>query len=376
MLGRRGDKSILPAILPYMNSEHHAVKLAAIIASVRLGQNTVVSDLLAVARTADEQDAQVIKEAFLSYTNSSALPMVANSLSDMPPHSRSVLIDILAERKAKEFVDIIITEAKENNGAVRLSALRALRYLVEPKDLPVLVNLLKAAETNTEITAIQRALVAAVGQIPDSEKRADDLLMELSETTGLNRGKIIKILPRIGGEQALRTVIDETKSEDPQLLEIAVRALADWSDIKAAPELLNLAENTENNSFRSVALMGYVRLLRETDLPENDRFQMLVQGLKISRSTTVKQRFIWGLAEVRTIASLELMGNYLEDEELSSEAALAIARAACPHDESDKGLSGPEVMEILKTAVEKIEDDNERERLKKHLKNITEIKKL
>ena len=94
---------------------------------------------------------------------------------------------------------------------------------------------------------------------------------------------------------------------------------------------------------------------------------MFKNALSAARRPDEKKLLLAGLAEVRTIESLQVVAQYLDDEALRAEAALAAAKIACPQRRRDRGLRGPEVTAVLEKALEFIETDEWRQQVERHI---------
>jgi len=355
-----------------LRSNEKVVRLAAIPAASQLGGSDVLTDLLALLQTNEADEIKAVKQALMCLPGPKVVPEAAKVLEEVPPLGRVALIEILSERRAKEHVDIIFAQTKSENDKVRDAAVRGLEHLVSEKDLPRLIDILIEAQNNTEILLAQNAAVASANQISDPEKRADMFLEKLEKTTGAKRADLLKPLARIGGKNALQTVVTETQNEDPVIQDAAVFTLAKWLDISAADELISIYRSTEKRKHLHLAIKGYVRLVKEAELAPEDKLGMLIEALNIVAENEEKNLVLSGLASVKTLDSLKLVAAYLDDQDLKSRAASIAARIVLPQPGTDKGLTGAEVISVLKKAARLIEDSYERERIEKYVGAILE----
>ena len=372
MLGGRGDKSVLPVLMQSLRSNEKVVRLAAIPAASQLGGSDVLTDLLALLQTNEADEIKAVKQALMCLPGPKVVPEAAKVLEEVLPLGRVALIEILSERCAKEHVDIVFAQTKRENDKVRVAAVRGLEHLVSEKDLPRLIDILIEAQNNTEILLAQNAAVASANQISDPEKRADMFLEKLEKTTGAKRANLLKPLARIGGENAFQTVVTETQNKDPIVQDAAVFTLAEWPDFSAADELINIYRSTEKREHLHLTIKGYVRLVKEAELAPEDKLGMLKEALNIAAENEEKNLVLSGLASVKTLDSLKLVAVYLDDQDLKSRAASIAARIVLPQPGTDKGLTGAEVISVLKKAARIIENSYERERIEKYIGAILE----
>ena len=367
MLGQRGDKTALPFILNSLKNEDKIVRLAAIPAAAKLGRFEVLEDLMDRLKTDQEDEAKAVKQALMGYSASQVLPRAVGVMKDVSPQGQVVLIEILAERRAKEHVDVVFSQTQSNSKEVRFAALAGLEPIVSETDLPRLIGLLFEATDSEEISLIQNAAVVSANQIPGPELRTDLFLGTLESMEGTKRIDFIRPLSRIGGENALQTVIQETKSEEKSIQDAAVQTLSEWPDLSAADELFAICRETQDPEHLRAAIQGYVRLVNGADLDSWAKFSMLKEALEIQMGAEEKNIVLSGLANVKIHASLNLAASFLDDADSKEEAAQAVFRIASPRRGEEVGLTGPDVLTVLKKAAGLIQDAYEKERLERYI---------
>lgn len=370
MLGHRGDETALPAVLQSLQSEEIVIRLAAIPAAAKLGGLSVLEDLMGRLQTDQDEEARAVKQALKGYPADEVVLRAVEVFSGMPPLGRIVLIEILAEREAIEHVDVVFSETKSEHKEVRLAALAGLEPLVSENDLPRLIKLLVETGDSDEISLIQNAAVVSANQIPQPESRADLFLETLAGIEGAKRVDLIRPLSRIGGKKALQAVIQETKSEDEMIRDAAVLTLSEWPDLSAADELFAICQSTENTKHIQLSIQGYVRLVNDAELDDWQKFSLLKEALEIQMGAQEKKIVLAGLANVKIRASLNLVAPFLDDPELKEAAAIAAFSIASPRRGEKTGLTGPDVITVLKKSIGNIEDAYDKERLERHIETL------
>jgi len=372
VLARRGDKAALPAVMAALKSGDKAVRLAAIPAAARLGGQEALSALLAALAGGDADEARAVKDALMRLGGADLMAAAAAALPNVPPASRVVLIETLAAGRAKAHVDAIFAAAKDADPAVRLAALKALGELADETALPRLVALLLAIEDGRERGAAQRAIVAAAQRIADPEARADALLAALGSAKGAQRATLLGVLARVGGKKALQAVVADTRSGEAEVQEAAIRALADWPDAAAAPELLAISQGSQKLVHQVLALRGFVRVVGDSDLPDAQKLALFKEALAAAKRPEEKKLILAGVAGVRTLDALKAVLPYLGEGELDegplqAEAAAAVVSIVCPPDDQATGLRGTEAVAALKRAIAAAKDPSVRKRAQAYL---------
>ncbi|MCP4640760.1 MAG: DUF1080 domain-containing protein [bacterium] len=368
MLGDRGDRSALPALLAALKSDNAAVRSAAINASAKLGGEDAVPALLdLLTLTEDEAVIKTTKAAILRIGGDTVMPNIAAALPKVTAPARKALLEILAARYATGEAEAVFSCATDPDEAVRVAALKALPNVADPKDLPRVVDLAIAAKSDGERGQAEKAVVALANQLPDDANRAAPVLAKLDGVAGASRASLLKTLSGIGGADALAAVVADTKSGDAVVKDAAIRSLANWPTAHAAPELLAISQGDGEVIHQVLSLQGYIRLAGAADFDATQKQWMYQHALQAAKRPEEKKAALAGLSEIRTVDALEVVGRYLDDAELKAEAALAAVKIACPRDDKDKGLLDPGAVPVLERVAASAEDENLRKKAAAHL---------
>jgi HEAT repeat protein len=374
MLASRGDRSALRALLEALRDEDKSVRLAAVPATARLGGNDAIPALLEFLQTEDADEINVAQDVLVRFGGNDVIPAVAEALPRVSSPARVALLEVLAARRAYRYRETVFAMTRDDDSLVRVAALKALEPLTEEEDLPRLIGLLLDVTTDAERSAAQELVVSVARRIPDPEKRAGQMLAALERTTDEKKSHLLPALAGVGGNRALQAVVGETENADAGVQNAAVRALADWPDVSAAPRLLTIAQTSPNLTHHVLALQGYLRLVGDAGLPEAETFRMYKDAMAAARRPEEKRLALSGLAaHVRTVESLKFVGVYLDDEALRAEAALAAAAIACAEDRYTRGIQGDEVAAVLEKVLAVPENEAIRERVQECLDGFAPI---
>ena len=369
MLGRRGDRTALPAVREKIKSDDKSVRLAAIASLPRLAGEDALEDLWPLIQTDDEDQAAAVRTALSLFPSDRIVERAASLISEVPPPARAALIEILAERQASAYAGLVLEQASSGGDEVRKAALAALPSLARAEDVPGIVDLLLAASAAPEVTALQNALVSAALLSPEPEKRADAILAALQSAEGSKRANLLRPLARIGGAEALRVVVNDAKSEDPQLRTVAISTLSSWRDVRAMGALFEIARGASDPKFRYLALQGVARLSGDSSLSDRERLSYLGSALELAVEKGEKNVVISALGGVKTSDSLALAAEFLGDPAQQTRAAQTILRTALPSVGAE-GLSGFETACVLKRAALFIEDEYDRGQAEKYSRDL------
>jgi HEAT repeat protein len=363
MLGSRGDKAALPILRRKMKSHRMEVKLAAISAAAKLGGTDVLSDLLALLPDGQKDEVAAVKQALLGYPSDLLLPEVIKVIEKVPPLSKTALIEILSDRHARNHAGVVFALVASENGEVRRAALAGLENLVDETDVEPLIEMLLKTHNSLEVRLIQNALAAAANRIEEEERRADLILQALEEAEAEKQIGLLRPLSRIGGHKALQAVISKTKSENPRIQTVALSVLADWPDFDAAEVLFEICRNTRDQKSLLVASRGWVRLMGDSDLDDEEKTERYKTLLKAVSDPAAKAVVLAGLGGVGSVEAFRMAAFFLDDPALRSKAAAAVARIVFSGLDVKKEVSEPELLSTYRKAAAVVEDAYWRQRL-------------
>jgi hypothetical protein len=110
-----------------------------------------------------------------------------------------------------------------------------------------------------------------------------------------------------------------------------------------APVLLDLAQNAADDKYKIRALRGYIRLVRQFNMPDAQRAEMCRAALQAAQRTAEKKLILEVIGRYPNVAMLALALEAARTPELKNEA-LAVAMII-----ADKaGRRSPELEKILK----------------------------
>lgn len=298
-LADRGDAAALPAVIQAVKSGPEAARCAAIRVLKRLGNASCLPVLLDAAVDGNEQ----ISEAALAVL--SDLPgadvdkdLAARLLSPTSGKLRTVLIELAGSRAIAGAGPALWKAANDADVPVRTAAFAALGATIDFNDLGTLIQRVAQPRGSDDDAAAEKALSTACQRMPDREACAEKLIAAMAQAPVAVKCRFLEILSNVGGVKALATMSAAVKGDNPELREAASRLLGNWMAVDAAPVLLDLAKNSADEKYKVRALRGYIRLVRQFDMPDADRVAMCRAALEAAQRTAEKKLV------------LEVMGRY------------------------------------------------------------------
>jgi HEAT repeat protein len=355
-LADRGDKTVLPVVLQAAKSGPAEVRSVALGVLKRLGNVSCDAFLLEASLESDAQIAQTAMNVLAEMPGRDVDNDLAARLLKAEGKTRQILIELAGRRGIAAASAALWKAADDPDAQVRATALTALGSTVELGDLPVLIGRVVKPEKSEDTAAAQQALCSACQRMADREATAAKLVSAMGEAPAAARCGLLEILASMGGPTALSAVGAATKGSVPETRETASRLLGEWMDVDAAPVLLDLARTAEEEKYRVRAMRGYIRLVRQFVLPDDQRVQMCRTALETAARDAEKKLV---LEVMRRYPSGQMLGLAIEAEKIpglkddATGVSLAIAqRIGGASDQVRKVMSqvahGSMKIEILK----------------------------
>jgi HEAT repeat protein len=368
MLGIRSDKHALPLLTAALSDQDQNVRKEAAAAVVRVNGSASIPALIDyMMKFSSDPDQEAAKTALMSVCGSDNMHLFLPVLKSGTTAARKTSIELLAWNKGNEYFSEILPMASSPDETIKKSAMSALASLAGPTDQEKLIQLFAVNDNPQYINDIQAALGAATEKISDPEKRAAVLLKEIGSNN--QKMKIIPVLAKTGGREALKTVLKEFENGNSDMRETCFKTLANWKDYSASSALFEICASG-NKTYEGPAFEGYVRQIKSTDLTDDQKLLLFRKIMPFALSADRKNEIITELGKLKTYQTLFFVAGYLDDPATSGAAAKACMYIALPSVNSKAGMYGELVKDILTKTVMKLEgqeSEYNREMVKKYL---------
>jgi len=134
----------------------------------------------------------------------------------------------------------------------------------------------------------------------------------------------LRVLGRLAGPEAYELIIERTNDQEVLIRDAAIRALADWPDLRAVHALVNIAGITEEITHRVLSIRGSVRLLRQALLPEPQTLALYDRLIDAAQTVDERLLILSGLSVVIHPATLAPIRSLHDLEEARTESELAL----------------------------------------------------
>jgi HEAT repeat protein len=369
-LADRGDRIALPAVIQATKAEDVSIRVAALKAVGQLGNASSVLLLAQTAATSKAGEQKAARESLYRLRSPEVDQTILANIQSAKPEVKVELIRCIAQRHIIAGTKTLFKAAQDSDRKVQRESFKALKVIADPNDLPALVELLINVPSESMRGEAEKTVAAVAHKISDENRQADAILAKLSSVEDVEtKCSLLSVLGRIGDNSALPVLRAALNSDNEKVQDAVIRALSDWPGPEPMTDLLQIAQFSDNQVHRILALRGFVRLLGlKSDRPIDKTIEMYQKAMSLAPNEAEKKRVLSGLAEVKSLEALQMAAEYLDDSALCFEAELAVVKIA-----SDIYHSfGQQTKQILQKVIQTTESDTLRQQAQEIINKIAE----
>ena len=366
-LADRGDRAALRAAVMATRSEDEPVRIAALGALAKLGDDSSVM-LLAQAAAAGAAEQEAARESLYRLPGLKIDEVILASLVRADPKVKVELIRSIGQRRMYTAAETLLRTAESADTGVRLESVKALKVIANEKHLPALVVLLINAKSEAERKEAERCVVAVAHKTGDSNRRSEAILAAIPSVKDVKaRCSLLSVLAKIGADPALGVLREALEDDNAEVQIAAIRALSDWPSDKPTDALLKIARSSDDERQRILALRGFIRLIGlDSDRRSEETIKMYRQAMDLASNASEKKMVLSGLANVKSFDALYMASNYLEDNALQQEAGAAMIKIA----EFTRNTHPQQTKILLKMLIQASKSDSLREQAQEMIDEI------
>ncbi len=371
-LAVRGDAAALPGVVLQARSGKPAVAAAAVRAVAALGGGGQVP-LLVASLTGPEPIPEAARAGLVAIQGPDVPGLLAAAAGDaaLPDASRAALFEILALRRDRAAVPLLVEAAASDDPLLRAAAMRALAALGGPADVGGMAAGFLAADEGNERSEAERAIMAVCTQGPEAKPAAAALVAAYRAAEPAVQQTLLPLVARVGGPDVLAIVDGLVADPDPARRRLGVTALSRWPDAAVAGRLLDLLGGTGDEGERRLLLGGLIRIapLPTNGLDNEEKLALVTKTLPLCTADDERGRLRERAAAIRTVETLRFILPQLEQPEVAESAAKGVVELA--HHRSLRDAHKPEFAAALARVLEVSQDPVTRDRAERYLQGKT-----
>jgi len=320
-LALRGDASVLPSVRPLLRDTDGGVREAAARA---LGAMGTAEDVQCLAASA-AGGSQAAGEALAAIRDPKADEAIVSLTGRSEPGTCVVLVGAAVARRSAGAAAMLAGQLGAAESAVQVAVARGLAAIGTSSELKALLSSLRTA-TGAAGREMELAVIG-IGRRAGADAGTASVVTAALAAPDLPAGAaaaLLRVLAGLGGPGALAAVRERAGSQTEAVRDTAIRALSDWADADALPDLLALAKEAPSPVHRALALRGALRLAPAAPKP----LEWLAKAVPLATDAESRRAICSALGETSGPAALRMALDLAKDREVASEAALAAVAVA------------------------------------------------
>ena len=327
VLAEYPGERVLPMIFACLKSPSAFERIAALKALGTAGNSSVIPALAEAAANSTGNEQAAARESLGLVKGRDADEAILSLLdSDASEAVKAEMIRALGERRIFSGKNALIAQLADPSPSLRVQALKVLRVIGAPSDVPAALNHLAEAADEAEREETENTAAALAAKIAQPIGRADAVKKRLAvETDPARKAGLIQILGKIGDDSSLPDLREALRFPDPVVKDAAVRAFVDWPTDAPIEDVYEIAKTNESETHRLLALRGFIRMvaLGRFRNPENAVSDLRL-ALEISRRPEEKRLALAALPDFACPEALKLARSFLDDTDVKIEAMAAV----------------------------------------------------
>jgi sugar phosphate isomerase/epimerase/HEAT repeat protein len=324
-LRTRGDAAAIRALINAARAGEKSVRLAAI--GEMAANHEFVPVLTELAGDADGALAKAAQESLTSLPGPEANAAVLAMLGSNETRLRLAALKMAGARGLRAAMPSVLQTARASDAALRTAALNTAAELADDSDVPPLLALLSNSDA-ADLAGVERALAAVCGRTGRADACAEQIAGQLAGATPAARCALLRVLGAAGGAKALHAVRGAVVDPNNEVARAAIRTLAQWRNVEAAGDLLELAKSLPDTADKLLCLRGYINLAGSEELSAPQRLVMCREAAALARGPEESKLLLSRLAGVPAPESLALILPSLDDAATRQEAGAALLAVA------------------------------------------------
>jgi HEAT repeat protein len=327
VLADRGDATASPAMITAARSGAKPTRIAAIRVLAGSSDTSSLPILLEIAAEDDEEVALAAKAALVEMPGKEVDAQIVERLTGAKGRSLQSLIELVGQRRI-DATKTLLKAADDADAQIRLAALAALGETIKQGDLSVLINRVISPKNAEDAPAAEKALRAASVRMPDGEACAAELTAAMSKVPLATRIKFLEILGAMNNAKSLAALSAAAKSDQEELQDAATRLLGETMTLDAGPILLDLAKTLPEGKYKIRAIRGYIRLVRQFNMPDEQRVEMCSKALEAAERAAEQKMVFEVIERYPSVNMLKLASQAAKVPALKADATRAATAIA------------------------------------------------
>ena len=249
------------------------------------------------------------------------VPAIVKLTSDADPKMRVVGVSVLNARQDRTAIPALLAVVDDSDPSVRAAAHQALGRLGGSEEFLRVAKMLIESDDAGERQTLATALRQIAGRVRDKDASARSLVKMFAGFDIEGQARLLAVFGEYATPFALEFVRGHAKSDDPRLSEAAAHALIGWQNEAALPDVLALAEESDDAAVRTRARENFSRMLATpSGRPARETAPLLAKVLDLAPSAKERKAVLKEFSRYPCEEALALAEARAQDPKLGKTA--------------------------------------------------------
>jgi HEAT repeat protein len=323
-LAERGDMSVGPLFLSAAKDANPDVQASAIAGLGKVGDRSSVPVLAEAAANSQGAAQAAARNSLYNLRGPSIDPTIVSAIGTSSGKVKVELIMATGERGSTAAADALVKAVQEQDPDVHREALKALKNVAGPAQVPGLVDILVNATAATDRRDASQTLALVLKRSQPPQIGAV-LAAYQKNTAAQARLSLMEVMGQTSSEQALPVLRDALKDPTAEIRRGAILAMTDWADAAPMQDLMAFAKGTASESLQVLALRGYLKLVAlPSQRPDAESARLLGEAMTMAKQPAEKRQVLAILSNYPCKETLAIAQAAVADETVTKEAKAAV----------------------------------------------------
>jgi HEAT repeat protein len=322
-LADRGDMSVGSLFLSAAKDANPDVEASAIAGLGKVGDRSSVLLLADAAANSQGAAQTAARNSLYNLRGASIDPAIVSAIGSSSGKVKVELIMASGERGSTAAADALVKAVQEQDPDVHREALKALKNVAGPAQVPGLVDILVNASTAADRRDASQTLALVLKRSQPPQIGA--VLAAYQKTSAVPaRLSLLEVMGQTASEQSLPVLRSALKDSSPEIARGAILALTDWADAAPMPDLLAIAKSDSSPALQVLALRGYLKLVAlPSQRSDAESARLLAEAMNLAKQPAEKRQVLAILSNYPCKETLDIAQASLSDEAVAKEAKAA-----------------------------------------------------
>jgi HEAT repeat protein len=323
-LAEHGDMPVGSLFLKAAKDANPDVQAAAIDGLGKVGDRSSVLLLAESAANSQGAEQTAARNSLDNLRGPAIDPAIVSAIGTSSGKVKVELIMATGERGSTAAADALVKAVEEQDPDVHREALKALKNVAGPAQVPGLVDILVNASAAADRRDASQTLALVLKRSQPPQIGAV-LAAYQKNTAAPARLSLMEVMGQTSSEQALPVLRDALKDPTAEIRRGAILALTDWADAAPMQDLMAFAKTTANQSLQVLALRGYLKLVAlPSQRTDAESARLLAEAMTLAKQPAEKRQVLAILSNYPCQETLDIAQAAVADESVTKEAKAAV----------------------------------------------------